>query len=281
MFILTGAGIVGVFVAMNVLVTAAPAAVVASPSTSPTPVFADTPSALPLDSPSQLETPAPSASLPSTRPVIINSVVSGGSKGIWSYYLAYPAFLAGTTPWAQQIDDDVFAEVQARALQWAQGPAADRQVPGKVNTLTGGYTTELLTPELASFTLTWVDDSSAEYPAMGVSTLNFDLSTGQRIALDSVFTDLTTALTIISGRVLTPLEEQLGADYDSWLAVDGTSPTADHYVHWAVTKVGVKITFDQYQVTARRGPLLSVVVPWDPLRQVMVPTGPVAKLAGF
>jgi hypothetical protein len=283
MFIVIGAGIVGVFVAMNVLVVAAPVAIDASrgPSASPTATFAETPSAYPLESPSDLETPVPSVSLPSAKPTIINSVVAGESRGVWSYHLVYPAFLAGTTPWAAEIDADVYEGVQARALQWAGGPAANPRASGKVNKLTGSYDEELLTPELASFTLTWVDDSRDDYPGLGAETLNFDLRTGHRIAFDSVFNDTRAALTIMSGIAQASLQEQLGADYDAWLVGDGTAPTADHYIHWAVAAGGVKITFDQYQVTTRLGPLLSVIVPWGPLRQVMVRTSPVAKIAGL
>ena len=77
------------------------------------------------------------------------------------------------------------------------------------------------------------------------------------------------------------LPEQLGADYNATPVTDGTAPTADHFVNWAVTPDGIRMTFNQYQVTAARGPLLSVVEPWGPLRQVIVRTSPVAKIAGL
>ena len=57
------------------------------------------------------------------------------------------------------MNDDMRGQIEARASQWAQGPAADRIAPGRVNTLTGDFTTELLIPEIASFTLTWADES--------------------------------------------------------------------------------------------------------------------------
>jgi hypothetical protein len=283
MFIVVAAGIVAVFVAMNVLVVAAPVSVESSsgPGASSTPTFAEIPSASPVDLPSEIETPVPSVSLPTTRPTIIVSVIRAESKGVWSYHLVYPAFLAGTTPWAAEIDADIYEDVNSRALQWAGGPAANPRASGKVNRLTGSYEEELLTPEIASFTLIWADDSRDEYPGLGCETLNFDLRTGHRISFDSVFNDTRAALTIMSGIAQASLQEQLGADYDAWLVADGTAPTADHYIHWALMKGGVKITFDQYQVTTREGPLLSVIVPWESLRGVIVQTSPVAKIAGL
>ena len=186
--VVVGAGIVGVFVAMNVLVVAAPVAVDVSsgPSTSPTPTFAETPSVGPLDSPSDLETPVPSVSLPSTRPTLINAVVAGESKGVWSYHLVYPALLEGTTPWAAEINADIYGGVQARALQWAGGPAANPRASGKVNSLTGTYRRRsagpwdrVLHPDLGG--------RQRRLPGLDVETVNFDLARarGSRSTLSS------------------------------------------------------------------------------------------------
>ena len=283
-FAVVGIAIVGVFVAMNVLVTAAPVPVYQSPSPSASalPSFASTPSILPLASATPVPTPAPTASLPARRPTIVNSAVSASDpNGAWTVYLGYPAFLAGTTPWADSIDADIVSEMQTRAAQWEQGPAANRQAGGKVNTLSGTFTTDLLTPELASFTLTWVDDSSPSGPGTSVETINYDLGTGQRIAFGDVFIDTSNALAVISTAALPLVQAELGADYDPSIAVDGIAPLLSNYNNWSLTPAGMKFTFDAGQVSSRGPTLPSIVVPWSALRQVMVSTGPVATLAGF
>lgn len=282
-FAVVGIGIAGVFVAMNVLVTAAPVAILRSPSSSPnaTAQFPSTPSILPQYSPS-FATPAPSASLPGTTPVIVHSAVSASDpNGVWTVYLGYPAFVAGSTPWADAIDADILGDVQTRASQWEQGPAANRQASGKVNKLTGSFQTELLTPALASFTLTWTDDSSTGAPATGIETLNYDLSSGQRIAFDDLFFDATAARTVIANQAAVQLQAQLGADYEPAAVADGTSPTAVNYVNWSITAGGIKITFAPYQVSSRLSTMPTVVVSWSLLRTIMVGTGPVGALAGF
>ncbi len=279
-----GVGAAGVFVAMNVLVTAAPVAIVRSPSPSvgSPPSFASTPSLLPLASDTSQVTPAPTASLPGTRPRIVNSAVSGTDpNGAWSVYLRYPAFVPGTTPWADAIDADILGELQTRATQWELGPAANRQAPGKVNTLIGSFTTELLTPALASFTLTWVDDSSAGTPATGVESLNYDLGTGQRIAFDDLFVDADSARLVISNLAAAQLQAELGADYEPSVASEGSSPSVANYVNWNITSAGIKITFAQYQVSSRLPTLPTIVAPWAALKPVMVGTGPVWALTGF
>lgn len=280
-----GIAVVGVFVAMNVLVTAAPYAISFSsdsPSPSVAPSFAGSPSLLPFATDVVETTPVPSASLPDYRPTFVNSAIHANDpNGVWRVYLLYPAFVAGTTPWADVIDSDIGGEVATRAAQWEQGPAANRQVGDKINDLSGTFKTELLTPALAAFTLTWVDDSSASPPATGVETLNYNLSSGQRIAFDDIFTDADAALSIMSVQAAAQLRTQLGPGTDPALLADGTSPTRANFANWAITPYGIKITFGEHQVSPNQGLTPAAVVLWADLRSTMIPTGPVARLAGL
>jgi hypothetical protein len=280
-----GLCVVGVFVAMNVLVSAAPIALnfnSPSPSDSPPPSLPGSPTILPFAADTSIPTPAPSASVPDTRPTIINSAISESDpNGAWTVYMGYPSFLAGTTPWADAIDADIGLEVQTRVTQWEQGPASNRRASGKKNVLSGAFKTELLTPALASFTLTWEDDASASQPATGVETLNYDLSTGQRIAFDDLFSDADVALIAMSNAAQSQLIDQLGDNYDQAVVTEGISPSRTNFIHWAITAAGIKITFAEHQVARSLSTLPAVVVPWASLRSAMVQTGPVAKLAGF
>jgi hypothetical protein len=195
--------------------------------------------------------------------------------------MGYPSFLAGSTPWADAIDADIGIEIRTRVTQWEQGPASNRQASGKKNVLSGAFKTELLTPSLASFTLTWEDDASASQPATGVETLNYDLSTGQRIAFDDLFSDADVALIAISNAAESQLIDQLGDNYDQTVVADGISPSRTNFIHWAITAAGIKVTFAEHQVAKGLSSLPAVVVPWASLRSAMIETGPVAKLAGF
>jgi hypothetical protein len=282
-FGVAGLGIAVAFVVMNILVTWAPIAVDSpTPSASAAPSFAPSPSIAPLETPTPFFTPAPTASLPATRPTLIRSAVSAADpNGIWTVYLLYPTFLSGSTPWAESMNADIGDEMQTRATQWEMGPAAGRQFGIKKNSLNGSFTTELLTPSLASFTLTWADDSSARSPALGVETVTYDLSTGQRLAFVDLFPDATSALNVLSVSTRALLQDELGAGFDPAVAVDGTAPSAANFANWAVTPTGVRFTFAQYQVTTRPDLQPSVLVPWNTLKPVMVQTGPLGALAGF
>jgi len=283
-FIIMGMGIAGVFVAMNVLVTAVPVVIDQStPTPRAAPSFPVLPSIPPSENPTRATyTPGPTASLPSVRPSIVHSALSDkDAHGVWVVYLSYPTFVAGTTPWAEAMDSEILSDLQDRAAQFEVGPASNRQASGKVNTLNSSFTTDLLTPSLASFTLTFVDDTTPGHPSTTVQTLNYDLGTGQQINFEDLFIDSQTALAVLSMQAPPLLQTALGAAYDQTVVGDGTAATLANYRNWALTPAGLKATFAQSQVAANDEGLPSVVVPWTALKPVMVPTGPVAALAGF
>jgi hypothetical protein len=282
--VVLGAGAAAVVVAMNLLVTAPPITVpaTASPTPSSGPSFAGTPSLLPFASVVPTDTPAPRASLSDHQPRFVHSVIKDSDPGgAWSVYFSYPAFVTNETPWAIQIDTDIRADLNARAGQWESGPASQRWLKGRTNTFTGSFNTEMVSPAIASWTYFVVDDSSARGPETTVETLNFDLSTGQRLTLDDVFIDATSAVSVISGLAPGLLRPQLGAAYVESVVDEGTSPLLSNYNNWAVTRTGLRITFNQHQVVSNGSALPSIVVPWSALRSIMNTTGPVADLIGL
>jgi hypothetical protein len=276
-----GIALAGVFAAMNILVVAAPVLIPSpGPSVSVDPSLVGSPSLLPSATVPVSPSAFPTAELPSDKPVIIRSAISAADPGrVWTVYLEYPTFQAGTTPWASDMNADIASEMQTRAEQWEQGPASVTQVAGKRNILSGSYRVELLTAGLATFTITWIDDSTATTPASNVETINFDLSNGQRIDFDSMFTDTAAALTILSSAAQARLVEVLGPNFDDAVVTDGIQPARSKFVNWALTTAGLKITFAEHQVSLSDG-LYAVVIPWSSLREVMRNTGPVAGLAG-
>ena len=282
--VVLGAGAAAVVVAMNLLVTAPPITVpaTASPTPSSGPSFADAPSLLPFASIAPTDTPAPRASLSNHQPRFVHSVIKDSDPGgAWSVYLSYPAFVTNETPWAIQIDTDIRADLNSRAGQWESGPASHRWAKGRTNTFTGSFNTEMVSPAIASWTYFVVDDSSARGPETTVETLNFDLSTGQRLTLDDVFIDATSAVSVISGLAPGLLRPQLGVAYVESVVDEGTSPLLSNYNNWAVTRTGLRITFNQHQVVSNGLALPSIVVPWSALRSILNTTGPVADLIGL
>jgi len=295
--------LVAVFVAMTVLGSATPAPT-ASPSGpavvdatgSPTPP--PTPSPTPPPTPSPSDTAATGSQTPGpTGPPPTVTSGTGSAKdphGIWTVSYRYPRLAAPAIPMIATVNEDIAADIEARLRAFESGNAAIRQQPGKVNTLTGSYTVELLRSDLASFRLTWVDDTSGAHPATMIETLNYDLNSGVRIAFDDVFADGAGARAILSQQSRALLHSVLGADYDPTVVTDGTSPdcpslsgptpscplpAGDNFGTWALNSKGLTVVFQEYQVAAYADGSPSVVVPWSALAGVLKTDGPAAPLA--
>jgi hypothetical protein len=255
--------------------TPAPAASVAA-STPPTLEPSPTDAPLPSDAPS----PVMTVTLPRTPPEVLTVVTQAhASDKVWSLVWRYPQVKG--TPLAATVNADIVDEVQTRIGSFEGGPAAVQQLPGKVNTLTGSFSANMVSPELLSLTLRWVDDTSPAHDATSISTMNYDLAGGQRISLLDLFTDQEGALTIISAESRTQLIKLLGSDYDPTVAEPGSAALPTNFANWALTPAGLRITFDEYQVGTFADGMPTVVIPWAKLQNVMIPVGAVARLAGF
>lgn len=241
-------------------------------------------------------TPAVTVELPSTPPSVIAMTKSATDpKGVWTASLRYPRFRPGTTPLSATMNQDIQSEIEDRIERYSIGTAAVK-TPGKVNTLTGGFKQELLTPTLASFTLFWTDNTfhhtAGDPPVEQIETVNFDLGTGQRISLSDLFSDQPAALQILLTRSRELLREELGARYDKASVEEGTkiefSDGTDqgtmkdgrNYSNWVLTKAGIEITWLEGEVADVAAGKPSVLISWSELKGVLRPTSPVVALAG-
>ncbi|MGD0019321.1 MAG: RsiV family protein [Candidatus Limnocylindrales bacterium] len=254
--------------------------IVPSGSTTATPTIAvsGSPSAVPTETPS----PVMTVPLPSAMPVII-TVYKGehDPHHIWYVVWRYPQFRSSTTPLASLVNQDILDEVDTRITAFEGGPAAVEQLPGKTNNLTGTFTVDMLSYDLVSLTLRWVDDTSPAHAATNIETLTYALNSGERLDFGQLFTDTPAALAILSAQSREQLRKSLGADYDPTVVEDGTAAVGTNFDNWALTPAGLKIVFAEYQVGTYADGMPVVVIPWSSLKSVMQPDGPAARLAGF
>lgn len=290
--------LVAVFVAMTTLGSAAPVpsatpsgSTVAQATATPTSQPTAEPTASPTETvPVASQTPVPSGPLPK---VTSATASDRDPQGVWTVSYHYPRLDAAAAPGAAAVNEDIVTDVQGQAQAFEAGPAAIRQQPGKVNTLTGSYAVVLLRSDLASFRLTWVDDTSGAHPATTIETISYDLNSGTRIAFSDVFSDSSAALSILSQQSRELLRPVLGADYDPAIVTDGTSPdcpamtgptpscplpAGSNFATWALAATGLSVTFQEYQVAAYADGTPSVVIPWSALAGVVKSDGPAARL---
>jgi hypothetical protein len=132
----------------------------------------------------------------------------------------------------------------------------------------------------------FIDDSYSRGAPHGnqiTTVLNYDVKNGKKLALADLFNPKSNYLSVISAYCIKDLKLQAQKDKDTMLSDDmiqsGASARADNYKAWAITKKGLWITFDPYQVAAYAGGPQYVLVPYSALKDIIKADGPVAGLA--
>ena len=124
--------------------------------------------------------------------------------------------------------------------------------------------------------------SGAAHPNSYTEVLNFDLKSGKQIKLGDLFKPGSKYLQAISSYSIKDLKKQStekGADSmldDDWIQ-RGAGPDAENYQSWTITKRGLGINFDSYQVAPYAAGPQQVVVPYSTLREIVRADGPIAQ----
>jgi len=147
-----------------------------------------------------------------------------------------------------------------------------------------GYEIRYATDDLISVEFTEGDYSrGAAHPNSSTTVLNFDVKNGKKLALADLFTAKSKYLSAISSYCIKELKDRSKKDKDSMLDDDmmksGASARADNYKAWAITRKGLWITFDPYQVAAYAAGPQTVLVPYSALKDLIKPDGPVGSFA--
>jgi hypothetical protein len=147
-----------------------------------------------------------------------------------------------------------------------------------------GYEIRFATDDLISIQFT--EDSYSRGAAHGnqlTSVLNYDVKNGKKLALADLFNPKSNYLSVISAYCIKDLKLQAQQNKETMLSDDmiqsGASARADNYKAWAITKKGLWITFDPYQVAAYAAGPQFVLVPYSSLKDIIKADGPVAGLA--
>jgi hypothetical protein len=116
----------------------------------------------------------------------------------------------------------------------------------------------------------------AAHPGLYSITLNYDLGQGRELALGDLFLPNSNYLETISNYCTAELSKQPYADSFS---LDGAKPTLENYRNWNITNDGLMITFDTYQVAPGAAGPQTVLVPYDQLKSLIAPQGPLNNFA--
>jgi len=120
----------------------------------------------------------------------------------------------------------------------------------------------------------------AAHPNSYSDVINFDLKNGKQLKLSDLFKPGSKYLQTIADYSIADLKKQAK---DKGLIEgeieNGASALAKNYQSWNITKTGLGITFDAYQVGPYAAGPQFVMVPYSALKDIINPEGPIAQFA--
>ena len=122
----------------------------------------------------------------------------------------------------------------------------------------------------------------AAHPNSYSDVVNYDLKNGKQLKLSDLFKPGARYLQAIATYCLADLKKQskeknLGLLDDQ--IDEGAGASAKNYQRWTITRRGLEINFDAYQVGPYAAGPQSVLVPYSTLKDLINPDGPVAQFA--
>src|SRR6185369_1017167 len=120
----------------------------------------------------------------------------------------------------------------------------------------------------------------AAHPNTFTEVVNYDLKNGKQLKLADLFKPGAKYLQEIANYCIADLKKQAK---DKGLLDDeiqkGAAPNAKNYQSWTITRKGLGINFDAYQVGPYAAGPQFVLVPYSSLKDVINPEGPVGQFA--
>ena len=163
---------------------------------------------------------------------------------------------------------------------------AGSEIPAETqtSTLDSDYQIRLADDDLISIEFTESAYSrGAAHPNSYTTVLNYDVRNGKKLALADLFNAKSNYVKVISDYCIKDLKQQAKKEKDSMLTDDmiqsGASARAENFNAWTITKRGLWITFDPYQVAAYAAGPQQVLVPYSALKDLIKADGPIAAFA--
>jgi hypothetical protein len=141
------------------------------------------------------------------------------------------------------------------------------------------YSGELATNDLVSIHF-YIDTyyEGAAHPNHFALTFNYSFETDKTLTLAELFKANSNYLKVISDYSIKALRKELGDNADSDWIQNGAGADEKNYRNWNITRRGLEINFDPYQVASYMEGPHEVVIPYRALRNLIDLAGPLAKI---
>lgn len=227
-------------------------------------------------------------SLTGDAELVTKQIKESNKKLMYEIAVQYPQLSGSANPnfekFNQAVRGSINKKVAAFKKEVAPQPDDEPRPEGSMGShLSVSYTVELAQDDLVS-----VDFSMSSYyqgaahPNAFSEAINFDLKNGKQLKLSDLFKPGAKYLAAISAYCVADLKKQSKAKdnmLDDSTIQSGAGPTAKNYESWSITKRGIGINFDPYQVGPYAAGPQYVLVPYSALKEMINPDGPVGQFA--
>jgi hypothetical protein len=220
--------------------------------------------------------------------LVSKQIKESNKELMYEISVMYPQLTGGNNPNFEKFNQAVRASVTKKVAGFKKDMAAERgeepRPEGSMGSdLSIGYTVALAQDDLVSIKF---DVGSyyqgAAHPNSFSEVLNFDLKNGKQLKLSDLFKPGAKYLQPIANYCISELKKQMKAPdgtVDNASIESGAAPSAKNYASWTITKRGIGIDFDAYQVGPYAAGPQFVLVPYSNLKDLINPDGPIAQFA--
>jgi hypothetical protein len=222
--------------------------------------------------------------------IVARQIKEKNKKLKYEIDVEYPQLTGSTDPGAEKFNQAarglVTKQVNAFRAQMADSAGDENPVGSDTGSdLGAGYTIALAQDDLISVQFDIGGYSAgAAHPNSYTDVINFDLRNGKQLKLADLFKSGAKYLQALSAYCIQDLKKQSKAKGEDGMLDDdwiqrGASAEANNFHSWTITKNGLGVNFDSYQVAPYAAGPQFVLVPYAALKEIIKPDGPIAQFA--
>jgi hypothetical protein len=220
--------------------------------------------------------------------LVSKQIKETNKKLMYEIEAQYPQLTGGNNPNFEKFNQVARNAVTKRVAEFkkdmAQDEGEESRPEGSMGSdLTIGYEVALAQDDMVSIRF---DVGSyyqgAAHPNSYTDVINFDLKNGKPLNLADLFKPGSKYLQAIATYAIADLKKQAkdaGNDLPDDMIESGASPSAKNYQNWKITRKGLGVHFDAYQVGPYAAGAFFVLVPYANLKDLINPQGPIAQFA--
>jgi Protein of unknown function (DUF3298)/Deacetylase PdaC len=216
-------------------------------------------------------------------------VKESNKKLMYEIAAQYPQLNGGNNPNFEKFNQLVRGSVMKKVTEFKKNMQPEeneepRPEGSMGSDLTIGYTVALAQDDLISIQF---DVGSyfqgAAHPNSYTEVINYDLKNGKQLKLSDLFKPGAKYLQPIANYCIADLKKQQATEKGKALSdseIDtGAAAVAKNYQSWTITRKGLGVNFDSYQVGPYAAGPQFVMVPYAAVKDVINPEGPIGQFA--